>query len=509
MVRALQKKIGKIDELQVLYPQHESHLIELGYPLIEEHLKKTSTAVTKHTLQFPDTNSLETSIKFLQTLSSLINGHEHAGNNVYLSLAGGRKNMSALMAVTCQFFECICGLYHILDKHEGNELKKNFYSIEELYDLELKDKHEEKLSPPIADLNLVEIPYARLSNGVALRKYFDGEQSSITVEVELDTFYSSIFQTEKTNRRSRTDLGDVYLSKKAYDFYLNGNKKTLKTCFETMRDPQKLKDHLHRWSKENRKKTDCYCFAMEGKDERLFYYPKESTRITVAAIAKHKDGTYEEILGGREPLWSSNHPGTIHSNALEGSIFISPLGKSPMVVTQTFQLLEGEGANIKKVIVVHPNNAEIENGVELLKKAFNRRNKDFESCSINNIEDIKSRENCETYLERLVSVINNTKNDNSDKRIYLSLSGGRKGMAALTLFAAQQANIDTVYHTLITDLELEKRIEKETNITELQDLGIGKLIQRLFLHAYCSSKFKLFRVPVIPISQSSLDGVKK
>ena len=115
-----------------------------------------------------------------------------------------------------------------------------------------------------------------------------------------------------------------------------------------------------------------------------------------------------------------------------------------------------------------------------------------------------SSDDCNLYLERLTSVITETREDNPDKNIHLSLSGGRKGMAALTLFAAQQANIDTVYHTLITDVDLEEKIEKETTLIELQKLTRFQQVQRLFLDDYDQSKFELVRVPVIPISIESV-----
>ena len=72
-------------------------------------------------------------------------------------------------------------------------------------------------------------------------------------------------------------------------------------------------------------------------------------------------------------------------------------------------------------------------------------------------------------------------------------------MAALTLFAAQQAGIKTVYHTLINDLSLEEQIEKETSQDALNSLTRKKKAERLFLDCYDDSKFELFRIPVIPL----------
>ena len=495
MVKALQAEKGmKIDQLQVIHPQGEK-LIDLGYDMVKEHLEG-QCHVNQCILPFPDTNSRETSMEFLQILSGLIESHEHFGDHVFLSLAGGRKNMSALMAVTCQFFECVHGLYHILDKHEDNPNKRNFHSIEKLFEFE-EAKQKQKLSPLAEDLILVEIPYPHLSNGVVLRQYFNGIRSSIEIEGELDEFYREIFEKKKTKRLDVTERLDVYLSKAAYNQFqskkISGDtRKNLTNCFRSMRHSQLLEN---RGKSLANAKTDCTPFKMGKTAERPFYY-RTNDEIVVCELAL-KNTTYQDIADGKRELWSKDHPKCVPVNEIEdNSILIAPLGKSPMVITQTFALLsKHEGVNIKKIVVVHPKNAEIRNGVNLLREVFKRKRKEFISIEIQDIQDIASDDDCKTYLEKLVSVIK----EEQSTSIYLSLSGGRKGMTALTLFAAQYANIDTVYHTLITDIELEKKIEEETTLTALQSLSRSKKVQHLFLDTYDESKFELFRVPIIPI----------
>ena len=499
MVHALQtQKDMTIDQLHVIHPQG-ARLIDFGYALIEEHLKGECT-VTQCTLPFPDTNSRETSMMFLQILSDLIKRYEDDEDNVYLSLAGGRKNMSALMASTCQFFKCVRGLYHVLDKHENNPANRNFHSIETLYDDFNKNKRSEKLSPPADDLILVEIPYEQLSSGVELRQYFSEEQSTtnvssaIKIDGEFEAFGREIFQKRKT------DLFDVYLSKEANDFYMEneGKQKNLENCFRSMRHPQLLQIHNHSLSSP---KTDCLCFKMGNTDERLFYYTNDSS-IIIATIVTHRE-RYNQIANGNTPLCSQDHPLYIHSNELkQQNILIVPLGKSPMVVTQTFVLLSTlERVDIGKMILIYPNNAEIRNGVKLLQNVFRKKkiNRAIEPIKID-IKDVASDSDCKAYSDKLVSVIKRAQTENPDKSIYLSLSGGRKGMAALTLFAAQQANIDAVYHTLITDANLESQIEQETTVDVLNKLSEEEKVLRLFLRKYCESNFDLFRVPVIPLS---------
>ena len=508
MVQALQtKKDMTIDQLHVIHPQGEK-LIDLGYDLLKEHLNG-ECIVTRSILPFPDVNSRETSIEFLRVLSDSIQTHEDAGDSVYLSLAGGRKNMSALMAVTCQFFECVRGLYHVLDKYEDDPIKQNFHSIEALFDFE-ENIRGEKLSPPANELILVEIPYEQLPSGVALRQYLYETQPnpnispSIEIDDELEAFGREIFQQQKT------DVLDVYLSKEAYEFYQANSGETAKrlmSYFRSMRNPQTLSVHKHDF-KGDKTETDCICFKKDQTQLRLFYYQTNS-QIVVATITGHRsESEYKRIINGQKQVYSKNHPPHIHLSKLkENSVLIAPLGKTPMVVTQTFVLLSAiEGADIERVIVIHPNNSEIRNGVRLLQTAFKIKGIDrvIKPIKISSIQDVASSDDCSIYLERLTSVITEAREDNPDKNIHLSLSGGRKGMAALTLFAAQQANIEAVYHTLITDADLEEKIEKETTLVELQKLTRSQQVQRLFLDDYDQSKFELVRVPVIPISIESV-----
>ena len=504
MVQALQaKKDLTIDQLHVIHPQGE-RLINLGYDFLKEHLNG-ECIVTESILPFPDVNSRETSIKFLSVLSDSIQTHEDAGDFVYLSLAGGRKNMSVLMAVTSQFFECVRGLYHVLDKYEDDPIKQNFHSIEALFDFE-ENIRGKKLSPPADELILVEIPYEQLPSGVALRQYLYETQSnpnvspSIEIDDELEAFGREILQQQKT------DTFDVYLSKEAHEFYQANSGETAKRLmgyFRSMRNPQTRSVHKHDFQTDNAK-TDCTCFKKKRTDERLFYY-QTGTKIVIATIVGH-GAAYNRIINGTRPLYHQDHPPHIHLSELkENSVLIAPLGKTPMVVTQTLVLLSAiEGADIERVIVIHPNNSEIRNGVGLLKRAFRGKECAITSIEIKHIQDVASSDDCSIYLERLTSVITEAREDNPDKNIHLLLSGGRKGMAALTLFAAQQANIEAVYHTLITDADLEEKIEKETTLVELQKLTRSQQVQRLFLDDYDQSKFELVRVPVIPISIESV-----
>ncbi len=505
MVHALQtQKDLPIDELHVIHPKEE--IIDEGYKLVKEHLDG-KCCVTRSILQFPDVSSYATSITFLRVLSEAIQMHEELGNHVYLSLAGGRKNMSALMAATCQFYKCVRGLYHILDKYENDSDKQNFYSIEALWLKFEKSERSEKLNPPSDELILVEIPYQQSPSGVALRQYLSAPNASLSDKIDeinddLYVYGRRIFQKEKSDEQEQSNILDVYLSKEAYDFYQHnhGQAKRLMGYFRSMRNSQVLTIRKHHFQTDNAK-TDCTCFKKRRTDERLFYY-QTGNKIVIATIVKHGPD-YDNIINGRRTLCSQDHPQSIHfSDLKEKSVLIAPLGKTPMVVTQTFTLLSTlEGADIEKVIVIHPKDYEIRKGVKRLKNVFGKKGKDrpIESIEVKGITDVASVSDCNVYLKELTKVITKERADNPDKSIHLSLSGGRKGMAALTIFAAQQAKIDAVYHTVITDVELEKQIERETTSTALEKLSLKERVDRLFLEAYDPSKFELFRVPIIPI----------
>jgi hypothetical protein len=57
-------------------------------------------------------------------------------------------------------------------------------------------------------------------------------------------------------------------------------------------------------------------------------------------------------------------------------------------------------------------------------------------------------------------------------------------MSALTLFAAQRAGIEQVYHTLITDPRLEDQIEHECGLEGLRKFSPAQQAERLFLEMY-------------------------
>lgn len=158
MVKVLQEGRGiPLDEVIVLYPE-EHPLIDLGVERIRFHCLCRN--VQEIGLPFPDANTPQRCFEFLQTLHGHLEASAYKKDTVYISLAGGRKSVSALMYLPAPFYDNIEGVYHILDKYEGTD-RKNFHSLETLIDDYCDDDSEleEIMNPSLGSLNLIEIPF--------------------------------------------------------------------------------------------------------------------------------------------------------------------------------------------------------------------------------------------------------------------------------------------------------------------------------------------------------------
>jgi CRISPR-associated Csx14 family protein len=512
LVKALvtQKAIPlPIEEVHVIHP--ENPWVKKGYRLIEEYLLETyEIPANSCSLPFEDPNTPEDCLTFLQKLGDILENYEYRSQDVYLSLAGGRKNMSALMAVMGQFYACVKGLYHLLDRQE--ESRTNFYPIKTLVDMP-KEQWREKMGPPAEDLNLISIPYYRFADPVALRKYFSAKERNedfavqFNIEEIADEFYSNIFQ-----KKQKEPLLDLYLSQTAHNKYLELYKMDTNTtnnfrdCFNEMRYPGVLtgQGRLHGTfpSKEG---PSFHFYKKRRTVERPFYY-RETSRVIVAELTSHQDKSYEELSArldqGFKPSIQDYRPDkSLFQLESKDNILLTTLGKSPLVVTQTYLLLRKEGVNIQKVAVVYPEKGGgvFENILGWLKSFFDKEKVEMIRYPVPGFADTDSREACEKFLEVMVQAIDNLRDNHPDWRIHLSLSGGRKGMSALALFSAQRSGIPLVYHTLVKDEALEERLEGEGSYEYLSGLSPGERRKHLRLEPYDREQMILFEIPVIPL----------
>lgn len=517
-ITAMEKIAGiPIHRLHVLHPQDtDKYIGREGYQLIERHLRG-QCQVFSVPLPFSDANSTETSIQFLRRLVDTLNQYQDDQKyNVYLLIAGGRKSTAAFMALVGQFYSAVHGIYHLLDKNE-NSRNPAFPSIEQL-ELEMTAAEiQAALDPPIERLNLISIPYpgafaSPVKLRTALKSFETGKESEgVALSPDAEFFFRDVFQSSNNNSRL-----EVWLSQKAFDQYKcysasrNSSDNKFLNYFKHMQKPVELKNGIHGTFNE------FHFFKRGHTKERPFFftepnpihlYPERSVkRVIVCALAVEQgNGQYtptaEEIQADIDkhpkfPLSSLNH---------RDLTLIIPLGKSPMVATQIYTLLTGSRAEgpsrISTVALIYPEqNSAISNSVRLLKRQFKTKNVEIEDIPLKDLQDLDSHEACKVYLRGLDAAIQKLREKHPEREIALSLSGGRKGMSVLAYFAAQHAGIEKVYHMLITDKDMESRIETETTLQALDRLptDVAKA-RRLFLEEYDSTKFELFMVPVIPL----------
>src|SRR5205823_5193980 len=127
------------------------------------------------------------------------------------------------------------------------------------------------------------------------------------------------------------------------------------------------------------------------------------------------------------------------------------------------------------------------NGADLIERALQEDfNVPCTHAAVPDLKDIDSPEACKSYQAKLEEVIDQVREceDYRDCTIDLALSGGRKGMTAMTIFAAQNKQIPYVYHTLITDESLSDSIDEQTTVEVLNDLNQELRNNRLFLREY-------------------------
>jgi CRISPR-associated Csx14 family protein len=533
-----QREIGEIKKVLVLRPSPKDNDddIGLGYDLIAEALQGKCELLSE-LLPFEDANGEDESFDFLKHLYRLLDTHQKSGDTLYLSLAGGRKNMSALMALLVPLFPCVKKLYHVLDTDE-----KQFKSTEAIISLSEADR-KAYMHPPLERLKLIDIPYGeRQQSSLQFRSLlFDltPEQLEALWEqnpalAEMMQFYGGVSRQRETASTNQPDITGnilrVFVTEHVRERYKAMQDRDATRAsrfadfFRQMRYADTLADkklHLHGYiegiSPEGKPMLFHY-FKRRRTAERPFYYtwPEGIHRYPHADVRKviicdlaieQDDGSYdppaEVSLQAAREATKTYTVETLLSSGID-SVLLVPLGTSPMVATQLYALLKEQGHNIHKVVLLYPGRSNIvKASARLVREALEDEGVPYRDIPIKGLEDIASREDCMTYGKALEDAIIAIRREYSNCEIALALSGGRKGMAALAMFAAQRQGIQYLYHTLINNEELEKRVEaKKTGATievlNGEDRDVRR--ERMFLRAYGGPEagFVLFKVPVIP-----------
>jgi len=545
--KLLEHELSTIDRIIVLHPTGSE--IPFGYEeFIMKELQGKGCQLTAEVLPFEDANNWANSYIFLGRLYKLVEECQKNSDNVYLSLAGWRKNMSALMAWVAPLFSCVQGLYHIVPKDERSFKAR---SATDLF-LELAPEEQAKVMHPDLDtLELVKIPFSRdlrIDDEMRSRLLSATDEDLATMPeeaAEAAEFLQDVAEAGSTGR-----LLEVWVTEHVRDKFEkmcrnNANHaRNFQFCFDHMRFPQIFRkvqrSHDTLTWRLGKGEQDSYSqrhnlhwltfhfFKRGGAKERAVFHtvphdikscPDEKVKdvetVIVSELEVKKGDDYrhlEEIIPSLtfplEPVMLASDLPRVKGDASNEIILIVPLGTSPMIVTQLYTLLKDDGKTVRRIILVYPerSTAIANNVVRLVKQAFKEEDKtvEIQEMRVQGLRDIDSTEACEKYQKRLEEVVAKALEDDKSYQVELALSGGRKGMAALAMFVAQKKGLPHVYHTLITDEKLDKRVTSETEVPALgpTKVSVTERNDRLFLRAYEGNgpytKFVLFKVPVLP-----------
>ncbi|HEU5226296.1 MAG TPA: CRISPR-associated ring nuclease, partial [Ktedonobacteraceae bacterium] len=378
---------------------------------------------------------------------------------------------------------------------------------------------------------------------------FRGRLHTITDEEDLDELYEIAadeaeaidFTKQITDPNETIRILEVLLTEHAAEQFRaiwhhdRPNAKEFKLCFERMRFATQLRTLSHDIYSRKLSKGEHDIYSQDlssltfhfGKRRRTTQRPvfhtvpkdikncadKEVDRVIISELEMKANGKYRQLeqiitslafpLG---PFMAVNELiAKLQKSTQEPSIILVPLGATPMIATQFYTLRTAEGQTIREVVLLYPSGMPaMRQSAEVAKSAFDDEKIACRSIPIPELKDIDSKDACEIYEKKLEETIDDICQRHSGVQIDLLLSGGRKGMAALAMFVAQRKGIRYLYHTLINDVELNRRVEEETKVSALNLVKIDRRERnnRLFLRAYEGEgpyeKFVCFKIPVLP-----------
>lgn len=136
--------------------------IEVNYPQTRVHIKD---------MDIDDTGDWDEQLIFMKVATDTIKEErlEHKVDNLYLNIAGGRKNMSVILTLLGQLY-AVEGIFHVI--HPGvqafnEELERRRYEIGEhfasedltAYYIKNRDVFDPLLFPPLGEYEVLKIPY--------------------------------------------------------------------------------------------------------------------------------------------------------------------------------------------------------------------------------------------------------------------------------------------------------------------------------------------------------------
>lgn len=432
-------------------------------------------------------------------------------SNIYISIAGGRKTMSAAMALLAQFFN-VRALIHILVPLEI-ERKGDLYALNQIYQEIIKKDKIKKIFEEIVSLDEI---YNLLHPKNTKLIFFPIIGISRMLPIITDIYLSHIDSKKKKKKKSHIDskeykeeieilkenklideeneptnlfkdffqlINEIQIIPEAYFekadiVYTAKEISNAPKGYNRFMDKLAKHDYIRKvigYAFEKKSKTKGEGIANNDIDILVQYSDGDNalkirlettakTRGQAEVIKNSIHNLIEEYLGIKKKSKKK-------AKKNDKNVLLISLGFSPAIVPETIDALKKEiEINIDKVYLLTTSNNTIVNEVIPLIEnyfSFNYQQEGIEliadnMCRIRN-SDI---ENAEDNLEfmKLTSTILKRESD-AGNNIYMSLAGGRKTMSAAMALLAQMYSVRALTHVLVPP-----EIERSGIIFNLREL---------------------------------------
>jgi TIR domain/CRISPR-associated protein NE0113 (Cas_NE0113) len=401
-----------LDQIRVLCPG--GHDVQTAYGQVKKYFPDMQK-LRYESLSFIDADSWQHACMFLQKLCNMLEQYQERGDSVYLSLAGGRKSMAALMAWVAPFFSCVKGLYHVVSPE-----KEHFPLVEDI-EVMSEVKRSQEMHPRLDHLALVHIPFKKeeLISKDVLEKLLSSSPKEYE-QVEALITGQAIFQKDailavRVSQRVIDQFSEL-LKKDPEGALIVRNSLLEMSQIAMLRKYAGSDSHACKVPHVGRVILRSY-LGLTIPIRPVFYTTPSDIhdeidepveRVVICALQtpdEHGFRTLKEVA----PAFTSNMKKKFSVDELppvpfpEKSTLIVPLGRSPMVATQLYTLLTKQQLRtIREVVLIYPQRAAaIINGAKIIRDAL-RDEYGVDCClvSIPGLEDITNAEHCETYQAR-------------------------------------------------------------------------------------------------------------
>ncbi|MGC8580602.1 MAG: sigma 54-interacting transcriptional regulator [bacterium] len=136
------------------------------------------------------------------------------------------------------------------------------------------------------------------------------------------------------------------------------------------------------------------------------------------------------------------------------NVLITVVGKSPQVVTETWQKLQEDGIIINEIVTFHTTDKDVIKSVDELKQQFSNRQVKITSISLG-FDEVNELEQNNQFTRVVFAELWKRRIDSQE--LHISIAGGRKTMSALLYWVAQLVGAKNITHVLASsDIENSK-----------------------------------------------------